>query len=83
LNDHVANYLFFVHPRDGGELRSARPLAAIKQVVNPRDLALGYSPGVAAPCKEIVEDPASAYKYGARGKSAGRHCQRHRSARPG
>src|SRR5450830_1380491 len=39
----------------------------IKQLTNQRDLALAYSPGVAAPCEEIVIDPANAYKYTARG----------------
>ncbi|MGB9992853.1 NADP-dependent malic enzyme [Pseudoduganella rhizocola] len=38
-----------------------------KQLTNQRDLALAYSPGVAAPCEEIVVDPANAYKYTARG----------------
>jgi len=38
-----------------------------KQLTNQRDLALAYSPGVAAPCEEIVLDPAAAYKYTARG----------------
>ncbi|MES2742885.1 MAG: NADP-dependent malic enzyme [Pseudomonadota bacterium] len=38
-----------------------------KQLTNQRDLALAYSPGVAAPCEEIVLDPANAYKYTARG----------------
>ncbi|QGZ39831.1 malate dehydrogenase (oxaloacetate-decarboxylating)(NADP+) [Pseudoduganella flava] len=38
-----------------------------KQLMNQRDLALAYSPGVAAPCEEIVVDPAAAYKYTARG----------------
>jgi malate dehydrogenase (oxaloacetate-decarboxylating)(NADP+) len=38
-----------------------------KQLTNQRDLALAYSPGVAAPCEEIVIDPANAYKYTARG----------------
>ncbi len=38
-----------------------------KQVVNQRDLALAYSPGVAAPCLEIAKDPANAAKYTARG----------------
>ena len=31
------------------------------------DLALAYSPGVAAPCKEIAEDPDNAYKYTVKG----------------
>jgi len=32
----------------------------IKQLTNQRDLALAYSPGVAAACEEIVRDPAEA-----------------------
>ncbi|NBX91397.1 MAG: hypothetical protein EBQ86_15085, partial [Betaproteobacteria bacterium] len=32
-------------------------IAATKQLVNQHDLALAYSPGVAAPCEEIVKDP--------------------------
>jgi malate dehydrogenase (oxaloacetate-decarboxylating)(NADP+) len=42
-------------------------IAATKQLVNQRDLALAYSPGVAAACEEIVNDPANAYRYTARG----------------
>lgn len=38
-----------------------------KQLSNQRDLALAYSPGVAAACDEIVADPANAFKYTARG----------------
>jgi malate dehydrogenase (oxaloacetate-decarboxylating)(NADP+) len=38
-----------------------------KQLVNQRDLALAYSPGVASACEEIVADPANAFKYTARG----------------
>src|SRR6266850_5120041 len=37
-----------------------------KQLTNQRDLALAYSPGVAAACDEIVRDPASAVQYTAR-----------------
>ena len=33
-----------------------------KQLLNQRDLALAYSPGVAAPCEEIVKAPGNAYK---------------------
>ena len=32
-----------------------------------RDLALAYSPGVAAPCEAIAEDPLTAYDYTAKG----------------
>ncbi|ABX38658.1 MULTISPECIES: NADP-dependent malic enzyme [Delftia] len=38
-----------------------------KPMANQHDLALAYSPGVAAPCEEIVKDPAAAFKYTARG----------------
>src|SRR6476661_3809710 len=38
-----------------------------KQLTNQRDLALAYSPGVAAACEEIVVDAANAFKYTARG----------------
>jgi len=42
-------------------------IAATKQLTNQRDLALAYSPGVAAPCEEIVADPVNAFKYTSRG----------------
>ena len=38
-----------------------------KSMLNPQDLALAYSPGVAVPCEEIVRDPSNAEKYTARG----------------
>ena len=46
-------------------------IAATKQLVNQHDLALAYSPGVAAPCEEIVKDPAAAFKYTSRGNLVG------------
>ncbi len=42
-------------------------IAATKQLLNQRDLALAYSPGVAAACEEIVADPANVYRYTSRG----------------
>ena len=42
-------------------------IAATKQLVNQFDLGLAYSPGVAAPCEEIVKDPNNAFKYTSRG----------------
>jgi malate dehydrogenase (oxaloacetate-decarboxylating)(NADP+) len=42
-------------------------IAATKGLINQRDLALAYTPGVAAPCEEIVKDPNAAYKYTSRG----------------
>lgn len=38
-----------------------------KPLATQRDLALAYSPGVAAPCLEIAADPLAAHKYTARG----------------
>ena len=46
-------------------------IAATKQLTNQRDLALAYSPGVAAPCEEIVRDPNTAFRYTARGNLVG------------
>jgi len=43
------------------EIRATKPLG------NQRDLALAYSPGVAAPCLAIEADPAKAFDYTARG----------------
>ena len=42
-------------------------IAATKQLVNQHDLALAYSPGVAAACEEIVADERNAHRYTARG----------------
>jgi malate dehydrogenase (oxaloacetate-decarboxylating)(NADP+) len=59
---------------DGDSLRmhrSGRPgkieIIATKPLVTQRDLALAYSPGVAAPCLEIAKDPTTAYDYTAKG----------------
>lgn len=42
-------------------------ITATKPLGNQRDLALAYSPGVAAPCLEIEKDPIKAADYTARG----------------
>ena len=42
-------------------------IAATKQLINQHDLALAYSPGVAAACEEIVADERNAHRYTARG----------------
>ncbi|NBU18701.1 MAG: NADP-dependent malic enzyme [Betaproteobacteria bacterium] len=42
-------------------------IQATKQLANQHDLALAYSPGVAAPCEEIVKDPDNAYRYTSKG----------------
>ena len=50
------------YPKPGKlEIKATKPLA------NKRDMALAYSPGVAAACEEIVADPLTAAHYTARG----------------
>jgi len=46
-------------------------VAPTKQLTNQRDLALAYSPGVAAACEEIVRDPMNSYRYTTRGNLVG------------
>jgi malate dehydrogenase (oxaloacetate-decarboxylating)(NADP+) len=50
---------------------SGRPgkleIRATKPLTTQRDLTLAYSPGVAAPCLKIHEDPDKAYDYTAKG----------------
>jgi len=42
-------------------------IQATKPLTTQRDLTLAYSPGVAAPCLAIAEDPSKAYDYTAKG----------------
>jgi malate dehydrogenase (oxaloacetate-decarboxylating)(NADP+) len=46
-------------------------IAPTKGLINQRDLALAYTPGVAAACEEIVRDPAEARNLTARGNLVG------------
>jgi malate dehydrogenase (oxaloacetate-decarboxylating)(NADP+) len=46
-------------------------ITATKQLTNQRDLALAYSPGVAAACDEIVRDPREVSTLTARGNLVG------------
>ncbi len=50
---------------------SGRPgkieISPTKALTTQRDLSLAYSPGVAAPCLKIHQDPATAYDYTAKG----------------
>ena len=50
---------------------SGRPgkleIAPTKPLTTQRDLALAYSPGVAAPCLRIQEDPSTVYDYTSKG----------------
>ena len=53
---------FHEHPKPGKlEIQATKPLG------NQRDLALAYSPGVAAPCEEIAADPEMVTRYTSRG----------------
>ena len=60
LRQAALHYHEFPHP---GKIN----VTPSKQLVNQRDLALAYSPGVAAPCEEIARDPSTVSKYTARG----------------
>ena len=60
LRQAALHYHEFPHP---GKIN----VTPSKQLVNQRDLALAYSPGVAAPCEEIERDPSTVSKYTARG----------------
>ena len=46
-------------------------IAPTKPLGNQRDLALAYSPGVAAPCEEIASDPSTASLYTSRANLVG------------
>src|SRR5271163_2652584 len=46
-------------------------IEATKRMANQRDLALAYSPGVAAACEAIVDDPDNARLYTARSNLVG------------
>ena len=61
-----AALFFHQYPRPGKlEIQATKPLG------NQRDLALAYSPGVAAPCLAIAEDPGKAADYTARSNLVG------------
>jgi len=57
---------FHQYPKPGKlEIQSTKPLG------NQRDLALAYSPGVAAPCLAIQDNPMLAADYTARANLVG------------
>jgi malate dehydrogenase (oxaloacetate-decarboxylating)(NADP+) len=70
-------------PQDAADLRRAAleyhespqpgkiSVTPTKQLTNQRDLALAYSPGVAAASEAIRDDPASVVRYTARGNLVG------------
>ena len=61
-----AALFFHRYPRPG-----KLEVTATKALGNQRDLALAYSPGVAAPCREIAADADKARDYTARGNLVG------------
>jgi malate dehydrogenase (oxaloacetate-decarboxylating)(NADP+) len=46
-------------------------ISTTKPTNTQRDLSLAYSPGVAAPCLDIADDPEQAYNYTAKGNLVG------------
>ena len=62
-NDLKDQALHYHEAPTAGKVR----IQATKPLSNQRDLALAYSPGVAAPCEAIVEDENNAAKYTSRG----------------
>ncbi|MFB6118750.1 NADP-dependent malic enzyme [Halosegnis sp.] len=46
-------------------------ISTTKPTNTQRDLSLAYSPGVAAPCRDIAENPADAYRYTTKGNLVG------------
>jgi malate dehydrogenase (oxaloacetate-decarboxylating)(NADP+) len=46
-------------------------ISTTKPTQTQRDISLAYSPGVAAPCREIDEDPDEAYSYTAKANLVG------------
>ncbi|MEK1889139.1 MAG: NADP-dependent malic enzyme [Phyllobacterium sp.] len=59
---HAAALDFHQYPKPG-----KLEITPSKRLANARDLALAYSPGVAAPCEEIAADPEKAYLYTSKG----------------
>lgn len=46
-------------------------MSTTKPTSTQRDLSLAYSPGVAAPCRAIDDDPSAAYQYTTKGNMVG------------
>ena len=65
------NHTFY---QEALEMHEKKPAGKIglfmtKPLNNQRDLALAYSPGVAAPCLEIEKDSKNAFKYTSKGNT--------------
>ena len=63
MDEHLRKNALDYHRRGAPGKISILPT---KQLTNQRDLALAYTPGVAAVCEEIERDPATAALYTAR-----------------
>ncbi|WOS37039.1 NADP-dependent malic enzyme [Oligella urethralis] len=68
MDDTLREAALFYHRQGKPGKISVEPT---KKLANQRDLALAYSPGVAAACDEIVKDAANASLYTARGNLVG------------
>lgn len=71
MDEHLAqsalNYHCFPNP---GKIS----ITPTKSMVNQRDLALAYSPGVAIPCMEINKDPLEALTLASKPVMEGKGC---------
>lgn len=65
---HSADYIKALEYHEKGKPGKVA-VRATKQLITQQDLALAYSPGVAAPCLEIEKNPDDIYKYTAKGNS--------------
>ena len=59
--------LAYHRARNGDDIGGKIQISVTKPVTSMDDLALAYSPGVAAPCLAIEHNPALAYEYTAKG----------------
>lgn len=65
---HSADYIKALEYHQQGQPGKIA-VRATKQLITQQDLALAYSPGVAAPCLEIEKNPDNIYKYTAKGNN--------------
>ena len=63
--------LAYHRARNGDDIGGKIQISVTKPVTSMDDLALAYSPGVAAPCLAIEHNPALAYEYTAKGNLVG------------
>ncbi|MBK9348632.1 MAG: malic enzyme [Burkholderiales bacterium] len=63
--------LAYHRARNGDDIGGKIQISVTKPVTSMDDLALAYSPGVAAPCLAIEHNPALAFEYTAKGNLVG------------